>query len=105
MTVAAPAARAQVTDEPNPVIFPDPTKFARGLYTEGEIGSVVLFGPAGGGKVGPGFAIGTRVGYDLTRFFAVQAHGIGSTAPDVVPRHAAGRAAAAALSGDGRGRS
>jgi len=79
MTVAAPAARAQVTDEPNPVIFPDPAKFARGLYTEGEIGSVVLFGPAGGGKVGPGFAIGTRVGYDLTRFFAVQAHGIGST--------------------------
>lgn len=82
-TVAAIAgalgvARAQVTDEPNPVIFPDPTKFARGLYTEGEIGSVVLFGPAGG-KVGPGFALGTRVGYDVTRFFAVQLHGIGST--------------------------
>jgi hypothetical protein len=78
--VLAPArAGAQVTDEPNPVIFPDPAKFARGLYTEGEFGSVVLFGPAGGGKVGPGFAIGTRVGYDLTRFFAVQAHGIGST--------------------------
>src|SRR4029077_13848073 len=75
---AEPAARSQVTDEPNPVIFPDPTKFARGLYTEGEIGSVVLFGPAGG-KVGPGFAIGTRVGYDLTRFLAVQLHGIGST--------------------------
>jgi len=79
IVTAAPAARAQVTDEPNPVIFPDPAKFARGLYTEGEFGSVVLFGPAGGGKVGPGFAIGTRVGYDVTRFFAVQAHGIGST--------------------------
>lgn len=77
---AAPrAARAQVTDEPNPVIFPDPTKFARGLYTEGELGSVVFFGPAGGGKVGPGVAIGTRVGYDITRFFAVQLHALGST--------------------------
>jgi hypothetical protein len=81
---AAPAARAQVTDEPNPVIFPDPTKFARGLYTEGEIGSVVLFGPAGG-KVGPGFALGTRVGYDVTRFFAVQLHGIGSTHQTSLP--------------------
>jgi opacity protein-like surface antigen len=77
---AAPrAARAQVTDEPNPVIFPDPTKFARGLYTEGELGSVVFFGAAGGGKVGPGVAIGTRVGYDITRFFAVQLHALGST--------------------------
>ncbi len=77
---AAPrAARAQVTDEPNPVIFPDPTKFARGLYTEGELGSVVFFGAAGGGKVGPGVAIGTRIGYDITRFFAVQLHALGST--------------------------
>jgi opacity protein-like surface antigen len=71
-------AGAQVTDEPNPVIFPDPSKFARGLYTEGELGSVVLFGPAGG-KVGPGFAIGTRLGYDLNRLFAVQLHALGST--------------------------
>jgi hypothetical protein len=78
MSTAPPAARAQVTDEPNPVIFPDPSKFAHGLYTEGELGSVVFFGPAGSG-VGPGFAIGTRVGYDVTRFFAVQLHGLGST--------------------------
>jgi hypothetical protein len=86
-TIAAPAARAQVTDEPNPVIFPDPTKFAHGLYTEGEIGSVVIFGAAGGGKVGPGFAIGTRVGYDVTRFFAVQLHGLGSTHQTSFPGH------------------
>jgi hypothetical protein len=78
-TLLAAQADAQVTDEPNPVIFPDPSKFAHGLYTEGELGSVVFFGPAGGGKVGPGFAIGTRVGYDVTRFFAVQLHGLGST--------------------------
>jgi hypothetical protein len=78
--VLAPSrAGAQVTDEPNPVIFPDPAKFARGIYTEGEVGSVILFGPAGGGKVGPGFAIGARGGYDLTRFFAVQLHALGST--------------------------
>jgi len=79
IATGAPAARAQVTDEPNPVIFPDPSKFAHGLYTEGEAGAVTLFGPAGGGKVGVGVAIGTRVGYDVTRFFAVQLHGIGST--------------------------
>jgi len=87
ITAAAPSARAQVTDEPNPVIFPDPTKFARGLYTEGEIGSVIFFGAAGGGKVGPGFAIGTRVGYDVTRFFAVQLHGLGSTHQTSFPGH------------------
>lgn len=78
-------AQAQVTDEPNPVIFPDPAKFARGLYTEGELGSVVFFGPAGGGKVGPGFAIGTRVGYDLTRFLAIQLHALGSTHQTSLP--------------------
>ena len=48
MTVAAPAARAQVTDEPNPVIFPDPAKFARGLYTEGEVGGIWFLGPVRG---------------------------------------------------------
>jgi opacity protein-like surface antigen len=78
-------AGAQVTDEPNPVIFPDPSKFARGLYTEGELGSVIFFGAAGGGKVGPGIAIGTRVGYDLTRFFAVQLHALGSTHQTSLP--------------------
>jgi opacity protein-like surface antigen len=78
MLVISASAGAQVTDEPNPVIFPDPSKFARGLYTEGELGSVLFFGPVGG-KIDPGFAIGTRVGYDLSRFFAVQLHALGST--------------------------
>ena len=78
-------ARAQVTTEPNPVIFPDPSKFARGLYTEGEVGAVMFMGPAGGGKVGPGFALGARVGYDLARFFAVQLHVIGSTHQTSLP--------------------
>jgi hypothetical protein len=71
-------ALAQVTKEPEAAIFPDPKKFAHGLYTEGEVGAVAFFGPAGD-NVGPGFAIGTRVGYDLFRWLAVQVHGLGST--------------------------
>jgi len=70
--------KAQVTAEPSAVIFPDPAKFARGLYTEGEVGAVSFFGPAGA-NVAPGFAVGTRVGYDLFRWLAVQAHFLGST--------------------------
>jgi hypothetical protein len=77
---SAPArrARAQVTKEPEAAIFPDPNKFARGLYTEGEVGAVAFLGPAGD-NVSPGFAIGARLGYDLFRFFAIQVHGLGST--------------------------
>jgi opacity protein-like surface antigen len=75
---------AQVTEEPNPVIFPDPTKFARGLYTEGEVGGVAFFGAAGG-KIAPGFGIGFRAGYDLNRFVAVQIHGLGSTHQTTFP--------------------
>lgn len=76
--LAATHARAQVTDVPNPAIFPDPAKFARGVYTEGEIGALIFFGTAGD-RIGPGVALGGRVGYDLLRWFAVQAHAIGST--------------------------
>lgn len=72
-------ARAQVTSEPSAaVVFPDPAKFARGLYTEGEVGAVAFFGRAGQ-DVSPGFAIGARLGYDLTRWLAVQGHALGST--------------------------
>jgi hypothetical protein len=71
-------ARAQVTSEPSAVIFPDPAKFARGLYTEGEVGAVTFFGPVSD-HVGTGFAIGTRVGYDLSRWLALQTHLLGST--------------------------
>jgi opacity protein-like surface antigen len=74
----ATRARAQVTKEPEAAIFPDPKKFAHGLYTEGEVGAVAFLGPAGE-SVAPGFAIGARVGYDVFRFFAVQLHGLGST--------------------------
>ncbi|HZL19341.1 MAG TPA: hypothetical protein VFG23_16520 [Polyangia bacterium] len=69
---------AQVTSEPSAVVFPDPAKFAHGLYTEGELGAVAFFGPAGH-DVAPGFAVGARVGYDLWSWLAVQAHFLGST--------------------------
>jgi hypothetical protein len=76
--LTAGIARAQVTSEPTAAIFPDPAKFAHGLYTEGEVGAVTFFGKASD-AVGPGFAIGARLGYDVLRFFAVQAHLLGST--------------------------
>jgi hypothetical protein len=71
-------ARAQVTSEPSAVVFPDPTKFAHGLYTEGEFGGLWFNGPASS-EIAPGFAVGARVGYDIFRFFAIQAHMMGST--------------------------
>ena len=70
--------QAQVTSEPSAVVFPDPAKFAHGLYTEGELGAVAFFGAAGR-DVAPGFAVGARVGYDLSSWLAVQAHVLGST--------------------------
>jgi Outer membrane protein beta-barrel domain len=76
--LAGASARAQVTSEPSAAIFPDPAKFARGLYTEGELGAVAFFGKAGD-DVSPGVAVGARLGYDITRWLAVQAHLLGST--------------------------
>jgi hypothetical protein len=72
------SAQAQVTSEPNAVIFPDPAKFARGFFTEGEVGAVVFLGRVAD-DVGPGFAVGGRFGFDIFRWFAVQAHLLGST--------------------------
>lgn len=71
-------ARAQVTSEPSAVIFPDPAKFAHGLYTEGEFGGLKFLGRAGN-ELSLGFAVGARIGYDLARFFSVQVHLMGST--------------------------
>jgi len=71
-------ARAQVTSEPSAVVFPDPTKFAHGLYTEGEFGALWFNGRASA-EISPGFAVGARVGYDIFRFFALQVHLMGST--------------------------
>jgi|SRR5579871_1482435 len=79
LLAGASVARAQVTAEPaGAVVFPDPNKFARGLYTEGEIGAVAFFGKAGE-VVSPGFAVGAHLGYDIFRWLALQAHVLGST--------------------------
>jgi hypothetical protein len=71
-------AHAQVTSAPSAVVFPDPTKFAHGIYTEGEFGALWFNGRASD-EIAPGFAVGARIGYDLFRFFAVQLHLMGST--------------------------
>lgn len=77
MLGAAPA-HAQVTSEPSAVVFPDPTKFAHGFFTEGEFG-VLSFSGRASDEIAPGFAVGARAGYDIFSFFAVQLHLLGST--------------------------
>ena len=71
-------AHAQVTSEPSAVVFPDPTKFAHGFFTEGEFGVLSFTGRASE-EISPGFAVGARAGYDIFSFFAVQLHLQGST--------------------------
>jgi hypothetical protein len=75
--VASPA-RAQVTEAPKAALFPDPTKFAYGIYTQGDLGAVMVLGPVGN-HLSPGFALGLTAGYDLTRWLAFEARGIGSS--------------------------
>jgi hypothetical protein len=75
--LVAPAARAQVMGEPvSP--YPDPGKVARGLYVEAEAGATLFLGPARR-ALGPGAALGVRVGYDLLRWVSVALHGNGSS--------------------------
>jgi hypothetical protein len=72
---AGPAS-AQVIGEPaNP--YPEPSKFARGLYVDAEAGAALFLGEAQG--IRPGAAMGVRFGYDLFRWAAVQLHGLGSS--------------------------
>ena len=75
--VAQPV-RAQVTEAPKAALFPDPTKFAYGIYTQGDLGAVTVFGPVGS-HLGPGAAVGLAAGYDLTRWLALEARGLGSS--------------------------
>jgi hypothetical protein len=71
-------AHAQVTEAPKAELFPDPSKFAYGLYTQGDLGAVTVLGAAGS-HLRPGWGLGLTVGYDLTRWLAVEARGVGST--------------------------
>ena len=83
-TLAPRPLRAQVTEAPKAELFPDPSKFAYGPYTAGEIGALTVLGPAGP-HVRPGWALGLDLGYDLTRWLAVEARGLGSTHVTVFP--------------------
>jgi hypothetical protein len=76
-SLVAPAARAQVTGEP-PSPHPDPARYARGLYGEAEVGTLLFVGEAGP-RIGAGAAVGARLGYDVLRFAAVQLHAFAST--------------------------
>jgi len=78
LVAGAPFARAQVTEAPKAALFPDPTKFAYGIYTQGDVGAVTVLGPVGS-HLGPGFALGLTAGYDLTHWLAFEARGIGSS--------------------------
>jgi hypothetical protein len=71
--VAAHPARAQVMGEPADP-YPDPDKFARGLFVQADLGAVLFLGEARK-PLGPGAALGARVGVDLTRWLAFQARG------------------------------
>ena len=75
--VATPA-RAQVTEAPKAELFPDPSKFAYGLYTQGDLGAVTVLGPAGP-HVRPGVGLGLTIGYDIARWLAIEVRGLGSS--------------------------
>jgi hypothetical protein len=77
-------ARAQVLSEPPPPPFPDPKKFARGLFVSGELGALVFLGKAGR-FAGPGPIFGVRVGYDLARWLALEARVVGSSSDATLP--------------------
>jgi hypothetical protein len=74
---SAGTARAQLMGEP-PDPRPDPAKFSRGLYAEAEVGTQLFLGEARG-PLGPGVAIGGRLGYELFRWLAVQVHALAAT--------------------------
>jgi hypothetical protein len=77
LLLPAGAAFAQVTNEPvSP--HPDPDKFARGIYGEAEVGTLVFIGEAGS-SLGAGAVVGARLGYDVFRWVALQVHAVGST--------------------------
>jgi hypothetical protein len=77
-------ARAQVIVEPAAPPFPDPKKFARGLFASGEIGAMVYVGKMGK-YADPGVAFGVRIGYDFWRWLAVQVHVVGASSDASLP--------------------
>jgi hypothetical protein len=78
------AARAQVIAEPAPLPFPDPKKFAKGLFVTGELGAIVFLGREGR-YAAPGPVIGAKIGYDLFRWLALQGHLAGASTDANLP--------------------
>lgn len=77
-------ARAQVITEAPPPPFPDPKKFARGFFAQGDVGAMVFFGKTGQ-YAAPGFQLGARLGYDLLRWLAIEAHVFGASSDATLP--------------------
>jgi hypothetical protein len=87
----AQRAQAQVITEPAPPPWPDPKKFAKGPFASGEVGALVYL--ANSGKyASPGVAFGVRLGYDIFRWLAVQAHVIGGSNDANLPPPTVGQA-------------
>jgi hypothetical protein len=80
----AQLARAQVITEPAAPPFPNPKKFARGFFAQGEVGTMMFFGRTGR-FAAPGFQLGARLGYDILRWLAVQARVQGATMDATLP--------------------
>jgi hypothetical protein len=68
-----------VISETAPPRFPDPKKFSRGFFAQGELGALAYVGRAAK-SAGPGAAFGVRLGYDISRWLSVQAHLLGASA-------------------------
>ncbi len=77
-------AHAQVISEQAPPTFPDPKRFSRGFFAQGELGALVYLGRASK-YAGPGAAFGVRLGYDVLRWLSVQAHLLGASAEAKLP--------------------
>lgn len=91
LSLSVVPARAQVISEPAPPPFPDPKKFARGFFAQGELGALVYLGNLGKyASAGPTF--GARLGYDVLRWLAVQAHVSGTSSSATVPPPTTGQA-------------
>jgi hypothetical protein len=72
-TALAPRlAAAQVIAEKPAAPFPDPSKFERGFFVEGNLGASVFVGRLGQ-YADPGPAFSVRLGYDVLRWLAVDA--------------------------------
>jgi hypothetical protein len=90
LALASVPARAQVITEPKPPPFPDPKKFARGFFAQGEIGALFFVGnTASYAAAGPSF--GMRLGYDLFRFLALQLHVAGASHEATLPPPTSGQ--------------